>query len=51
MNILWYISICMVSLSTAFAFSTAAENRRLKDQPTQQPEEQITVRRFRSIKA
>ena len=51
MNILWYISICTVFLSTAFAFSTAAENRRLKDRREQQPEEQIAVRRFRSIKA
>lgn len=51
MNILWYISVSAVFLSTAFAFSTAAENRRLKEQCEQQPEEQITVRRFRSIKA
>lgn len=51
MNILWYVSICTISLSTALAFSLKAENKRLKDQLNEQPEEQIMVRRFRSIEA
>ncbi len=49
MNILWYVSICMMFLSIAFAFSARAENRRLKSQQQKEPEEQIVVRRFRSI--
>ncbi len=51
MYILWYISVCMISLSTALAFSLRAENKRLKTRLTQQPEEQTMVRRFRSIEA
>lgn len=51
MNILWYVSTCMISLSTALAFSLMAENKRLKKQRQQEPEEQIVVRRFRSIQA
>lgn len=51
MNILWYVSICTVSLSTALAFSLKAENKRLKNQLNEQPEEQIITRRFRSIEA
>lgn len=48
MNILWYVSICLVFFSTALAFSTMAENKRLKKQQKEQ-EEQPIVRRFRSI--
>ncbi len=49
MNILWYVSICTISLSTALAFSLKAENKRLRNRLNQQPEEQVIVRRFRSI--
>ncbi len=49
MNILWYVSICMIFLSTALAFSLKAENKRLRIRLDQKPEEQIIVRRFRSI--
>lgn len=51
MNILWYVSICMIFLSTALAFSLMAENKQLKVRQKQEPEEQIVVRRFRSIQA
>jgi len=50
-NILWYVSICTVSLSTALAFSLRAENKRLKNQLNEQPKEQLITRRFRSIEA
>ena len=48
MNIIWYVSICLLFLSTALAFSAMAENKRLKKQKKEQ-EEQVIVRRFRSI--
>ncbi len=51
MNILWYVSVCTVSLSTALAFSLKAENKRLKDQLDKTPEEEDVVRRFRVMEA
>lgn len=51
MNILWYVSVCTVSLSTALAFSLKAENKRLKDQLDKKPEEEDVVRRFRVMEA
>ncbi|MBQ6823465.1 MAG: hypothetical protein IJP27_02325 [Clostridia bacterium] len=50
MNLLWYVSICLIFLSTALAFSAMAENKRLKEQQKEQQEQPI-VRRFRSIEA
>lgn len=49
MNVIWYVSICMIFLSTSLAFSLMAENKRLKNRLEEEPEEQIIVRRFRSI--
>ena len=51
MNILWYVSVCTVSLSTALAFSLKAENKRLKHQLNEKSEEPTITRRFRSIEA
>ncbi|MBQ7779114.1 MAG: hypothetical protein IJ404_01340 [Clostridia bacterium] len=50
MNIIWYVSICLLFLSTALAFSLMAENKRLKKQQKEQ-EEQVIIRRFRSLQA